>query len=527
MAFARYDSTAVRDEPGASIALAIAPARTENGRALLMHSLDRRFRAAGRPYEAHIRSQEGWQVSGYAMLGTPVMRSGIAPSHAWAHTESASDTRDAWVLAFDHPTDTLAYRHGSDWRRAEVFTDTIAVNTTSGVVRRPYRFLRTEYGPVVTRLEDGRAVAVQIARMREGGALQQWYAMNRANSLDGFRAALAHTALVGLNTMYADSSGRIYYVHGNAVPRRAAGVDPSALLDGSSATSAWDGYHRLEELPELLDPASGWIQSAAGTPFLATASGYNLERARYPSYMAPDGDTPRALQARRLLATEQDWTIEELETAAFDTHVPIADAAIRRLVDEYEQRGAVDPWGVLPLDHAVHQLREWDRTGAVESTAMTLFTTWQERLRSRSSGQQEEWPLTNALAWALERLERRWDRQDVAWGRVNRLTFPGTPQDGDSTGVALPGGPAWSGSLFGAAPITAGYGGERTLVSGISWSSVMEPGARARSWSFVVTGQSGDPASPHSSDQVRLLTERRMKPAADSAGWLPLRPPPQ
>lgn len=518
---ARYDTMSPGLTAGgsnASIALAIAPAATRNGHALLLHSVDRSFTGPGRLYEAHLRSEEGWRVSGYATLGTPVIRAGHTSSHAWAHTESASDTRDAWLLRFDHPTDSLAWRWNGEWRQAELFTDTIAVNTTTGVVRRQYTFLRTEYGPVVARVDGSTAVAVQIARMQEGGALQQWYAMNRATSLEEFRGALAHTALVGLNTLYADAAGSIYYVHGSAVPRRHEGVDPSNALDGSSAASAWDGYHRLEELPELIDPASGWIQSVGGTPFLATAAGYNLDRDRYRPYLAPEGDAPRALRARGILSGRDAWTMEELEAVAFDVEVPTAETALRRLVDEYEQRGAVDPWGVLPLDDVMHRLREWDRQGRIDSPEMTWFVTWQERLRSATAGQNREWPLTDALLWALERIERRWDGTDVAWGTLNRLARPGAPGP-DSAAVSLPGGPAWTGSLFGAAPGAPGYGDLRTLASGIAWSSVVELGPQAHSRSVVTFGQSGRPDSPHFFDQARLLAEGSMKPAADSTAW--------
>lgn len=520
-AIASFDTALANTAQGgerASLAFALAPSRTAGGRPLLLHSLHQSYSAPVRPYEAHLQSDEGWQVSGYTMLGTPVIRAGHTRSHAWAHTGSGSDTHDAWLLRFDNPEDPLAWRWNGEWRRAELFTDTIPVNTTSGVEGRPYTFLRTEYGPVVARLDDGTAVAVQIARMQEGGSLQQWYAMNRATSLEEFRGALAHTALVALNTLYADTAGSIYYVHGNAVPRRANGIDPSRPLDGASAASAWDGYHRLEELPELLDPASGWIQSAGGTPFLATASGYNLSRDSYPPYMAPEGDTPRAQRARSILAGRDDWTLEDMEAVAFDVEVPTAQTAIRRLIDEYEQRGAVDPWGVLPLDDVIHRLREWDHHASVDSPEMTWFVTWQERLRSPTAGGNREWPLTDALVWALERIERQWETTDVPWGRINRLERPGARETGDSAGVALPGGPAWTGSLFGSAPETPGYGGRRTAAAGVAWSSVVDLGPQVRSRSVVVYGQSGRPASPHFFDQARLLAQGRMKLAVDSAG---------
>lgn len=515
VAVASYDTAAPGearpDTARASIAWAIAPARADSGHALLLHSLDRPFGGAGQPYEAHLQSDEGWRMSGYADLGTPVLRTGHTGHHAWAHTESASDTRDAWLLRFDHPSDPLAYRWDGGWRTAEPFTDTISVNTTQGVVRRPYTFLRTPLGPVVARHGDNAAVAVRIARMEEGGALQQWHAMARARSLDEFRAALALTALVGVNTMYADTAGNILYAHGSAVPRRAAGIDPARVLDGSDTTTVWGGYHALSELPEVLNPGSGWLESAGGTP-LHTDAG-SIDAARYPAYITGGADNARARRARELLRVEQGWTREELETVAFDVRATAAAPLLRRLVDEYEQRGALDPVGVLPLDEAVQRLRAWDSRASVESTEMTLFVTWYERLQSPFASIGAGWPLTRALGWALERLEQEWGTTEVPWGTLNRHVRPGAAA-ADSAGVALPGGAAWTGSLFGAAPVTGASGSARRLATGIAWSSVVELAPQPVGHTVVAYGQSGDPASRHFFDQARLMAQGRMKPAA-------------
>jgi acyl-homoserine-lactone acylase len=75
--------------------------------------------------------------------------------------------------------------------------------------------------------------------MEEGGSLQQWYAMNRAPDLDEFRAALAERAFPISNTMYADRAGNIYYVHGNAVPRRDPAFDWTRPVDGNTAATEW------------------------------------------------------------------------------------------------------------------------------------------------------------------------------------------------------------------------------------------------------------------------------------------------
>ena len=493
---------------------AVAPQRTASGHALLFQNPHVGFFGAGQRYEVRLQSDEGWNVTGFAILATPIPRAGHNEHLAWVHTNSASDTRDAWIVRFDHPTDSLAYRHGDGWRRAQPFTATIHVNTQDGVERRSFTFLRTHHGPVVARRDDGSFVAVRIARFEEGGALQQWYAMNRAASLDEFRRALAATAIAGSNTMYADTAGNIYYLHGNAVPRRADGVDPSAMLDGSDPRTDWTGYHALDELPQLLNPRSGWLQNTNSTPFLASGADDNLDPDDYRPYLAPEADNARARSSRRLLEADSSWTFEEMQRAAFDTHVMEADPWIARLIDEYERRGASDPVGTLALDDAVDLLRAWDRVSTIESTAMTLFVTWMERVR-RPGGEAGTWPLTSALAWSLDRLRHDWQTTEVPWGDVNRLqrvhTSGTRPFDDNAPSLPIAGAPGWTGVIFNFTARPGPDGRRRYGRSGHSWVSVVELAPTVRSRSIVTFGQSADPASPHYFDQAELYARGEMK----------------
>lgn len=492
----------------------VGPARAANEHALLAQSAHLPFFGGEQPWEAHLQSAEGWQVAGLVKLGTPIPRAGHNEHLAWGHTRSASDVADVYLLTFDHPSDPLAYRWNGGWRQAEPFTVTIPVNTTAGVEQRAFRFLRTHHGPLVARHGDRGFLALRIARLEDGGSLQQWYAMSRAATLEEFRAALAQTSLPGLNTMYADTAGNIYYVHGNAVPRRTDGVDPSGVLDGSDPAGEWSGYHALSELPALLNPGSGWIRSAGSDPFLATASGYNLDRQNYPAYMAPDDDNARAHGTHAVLTAQQSWSFEEWAQTPFDVGVSVARSWIGRLIDEYERRGAVDPTGVLPLDEPVSMLRAWEAHATVDSPEMTIFAFWLERMR-RPGGTEGTWPLTTALEWTVARLDREWQRTEVAWGEINRLQRIHTSGEAAfaDTGASLPvgGAPEWTGTPFQVGTRPGAEWLRRYAIEGSGWIQVVELAPQVRARTIVPFGQSADPASPHHFDQAALYSTGRLK----------------
>jgi acyl-homoserine-lactone acylase len=494
---------------------AIAPARTAGGNALLFQNPHVRFFGDGQRYEMQVHSDAGWHVRGFAVLGTPVPRSGHTAHFAWSHTNTAADHSDVYEVIFDHPTDPLAYRYDDDWRRATEWQHTLRVNGAEGVVSRVYTFRRTHHGPIVA-MTDGRALAVRVGRMEEGGSIQQWYEMGRATNLAEFRAALNRRAFPVSSTMYADVEGNIYYLHGNAVPRRRGAFDWSRPVDGSTSATEWQGWHELNELPELLNPSSGWLQNTNATPFLASGDGDNLDAGRYPGYVAPEPDNGRARSSRRLLEAESSWTLDALQAAAFDTHVEAFDEnALRLLIHQWEQVGGTHYARAMRIDEAVDLLRSWDGMASVESVETTLFILWQERLRSGAfTGSYAEFEAMEAV---VAHLQQHFGRTLVPWGEVNRLqrvhTSGREPFRADAPSLPVSGVPGWAGAIF-TFVAEPGPDGRRYGVSGHTWVSVVElaPGA-VRSRSVVQFGQSADPASQHWFDQAPLYAAGGMKQA--------------
>jgi acyl-homoserine lactone acylase PvdQ len=340
--------------------------------------------------------------------------------------------------------------------------------------------------------------------------------MGKARTLDEFRTALARTALSGRNTMYADRDGHIMYVHGNAVQRRSAGVDMTRPLDGGDPATAWQGYHDLADLPLVIDPPSGWIQSAGASPFAATAEGENPDASNHPPYMAPEPDNARARNARRILAGEGAWTLDGFAAAAFDTRLADTDADVRAIIDEWERLGAYEPDRATKLDVAIDELRAWDGVSTVESSATTLFVLWKDRMRI-GAAPDDRWARLAALEAVIARLQSDWGRDTVAWGEMNRLQRP-RPGGGDSfddaaPSLPIPGAPAWSGSIFAFDTRPAPSGRIRYGVSGATWVSVVDFAPDPRARAVVPTGQSGVAGSPHAFDQAPLYARGRLRDA--------------
>ena len=523
------ERTIAIDPDAGSNMWAIGPAKSATGNPMLLINPHVGFFGGGQRYEAHLHSEEGLDVYGFAILGTPYIRSGFTANLGWSHTNNYADTVDGYLETFDRAGAPLDYRYGAGYRTATEWEDSIQVKTAAGLETRRYRFRRTHHGPLIGEL-NGRPVAARVARLSEGGELAQRVAMNRARNFSEFRAALARVALTGSNTLYADRTGKIYYVHGNAMPRRPLGPDWSKPVDGSQTGTEWQGYHRLDELPNRLNPPAGYLQNCNSTPFLMTGGRGNPDRRRYPDYMVPEEDTARARSSRRILEGRRKFTFEEWTTAATDTTVEEAARGIEELAAEWELLKREDEARAEQIKPVLLELKAWDRVARIDSAPTTLFLLWFERVRNGegsdlgitlrgdspgAAGPGEKFRRLEALEAVVAALQRDFGDWRLPWGAINRLqrvfTSGEAPFSDREPSYPVAGGPGAAGMVF--TYNTRPEKGQlrRYGISGNSFIAVVEFGRKLQARSTLVFGQSADPLSPHYVDQAELYAAGRFK----------------
>jgi acyl-homoserine-lactone acylase len=498
--------------PRGSNQWALAPSRTVDGSTMLLINPHQSFVGVQRYAEIHLDSREGLRFSGLTVFGFLLPYMGNNERLGWAYTDNYADHSDLYGLRFDDASAPLRYRYGNTYRTAVARTDSIRVNTGSGMQTRVFRFWDTHYGPLVGVADDGRPLAVKLARMVEGGWYDQWDAMIRARTLESWKAAVATLRVPYMNTMYADADGNIGYIYNSAVPRRLPSVNPSGIVDGSDPRTEWQGFHTLDELPQVWNPPTGWLLNTNSTPFTAT-TGMSMRREDFPAYMVgSETDNTRAASSRRVLNGMTSVTFDRFAREVWDTRLSEADRSIPALLSEWEgMRPSPERQALAPV---VARLRDWDRVADTASVETTWFVLAFERRRLNSQRAQ---PHVSALAEALRLLEERWGTTEVPWGRINRhqRPLPGMPVVLDTARRSLPvaGAHGELGSIFTFASGPVGEASPRLGRGGNSFVKVIAFGPRLQAASILNYGQSGDPASRHYFDQAELYARGQFKPA--------------
>jgi len=486
---------------------AVRGAKSASGNPLLFINPHVGFFGGGQRYEAHLISRQGLNVSGFAILGTPYIRTGFTAKHGWSHTNNNVIVRAVYKEA------ALAgglYRHGSEQRKFTEWGDEIKVRFPDGMRTYKLRLRRTHHGPVFA-VKDGSPITVWVAKQGKRGLWEQRLGMAKAKSLRDFQTALEMRAIVGSNTLYADRKGNIFYIHGNAIPKRDPRFDWATLLDGSDPATDPQGYHELRELPQATNPASNFLQNCNSTPFLMAGADSSPRAAGFPSYVAPEPDNLRSEVSRQILTERQKFTYEEWTKAATDPRVLAADKWLPELFETAAKQTLDER-----LRDAVDALRKWDRKSAINSVPMTLFFAW-------SLQRQPQRDPVEALRLAMASLEKDHGTWRVAWGEVNRLQRVHTsgteePFSDAKPSVPVVGARGTLGTVF-AFTATQPAGQKRMYgTSGNTYVAVLEFGKKLRSQSIVTLGQSANPESPHFFDQGPIYARGQFKPAWYSKG---------
>ena len=492
----------MNEEPTGSNGIAIAPANTSAGNALLLINPHTSFFFRE---ELHMVSKQGLDAYGAVTWGQFFVYQGFNENAGWMHTSSGVDNIDEFLETVVERDGTLYYRYGDEERPVTVRQVTVPYKTDTGMAEREFTVYRTHHGPIVREVDGA---WVSVALMEEPmNALIQSYMRTKAQNYDEYIEVMRTHTNSSNNTVFADSEGNIAYLHSNFIPVRDTRFNYLQPVDGSDPATDWQGVHTIEETPNSVNPSVGWLQNTNNWPFSA-AGPDSPRREEFPVYVQRSGENARGLHAMRVLEGKTDFTLQSLIDAAFDSYLTGFEELIPALVRAYDQTDASNPLKAELTDQ-VNILRDWDLRWSVESIATSLAIFFGEETR-RLDATERELPQQQlqALSVASARLEADFGSWRTPWGDINRFQrLTGDivqPFDdaGPSTPVGFPSGRWGSLASFGARayPQTKKWYG----TSGNSFVAVVEFGDQVRARAVTAGGLDSDPSSPHFNDQAEL-----------------------
>ncbi|NUM48865.1 MAG: acylase [Anaerolineales bacterium] len=506
--FLQVPTNALPNEIIGSNVFAAGPALTADGNTFLAVNSHQPWEGPVAWYEAHVHSEEGWDMSGGLFPGAPVIILGHNRDLGWGFTVNHPDLVDVYVLDIN-PDNPNQYKFDGEWRDLEVRESPLDVKLIGNLIWPvKQEFLWSVYGPVV-RQPHG-TYAIRYAGTGRVDIFQQLYRMNKATNFDEWHDALADGGLPMFNVGYADKEGNVYYVYNGALPIRPEGWDWSLYLPGDTSANLWTDTLPFNDLPQVFNPPSGFVFNANSTPFQTTTGAGNPDPTAFaPSFGIETEMTNRALRGLELFGSAQNLTLDQFIQVKWDMQYSLqSDVARYR-----DQLLTADVGDDSNARAGIEVLRAWDLSTAPDRAGASLMVLTLAYLDqnypslSVSGFVGTEVPeeiLVQSYQQAVETLVTHFGQVNVPWQVVNRLVR------GD-TNLGLGGGPDIIHAVYGELRDNGtfrGVAGDGVIVI-VAW----DPAGNITAYSLHQYGSAtDDPTSPHYADQAPLFVTRQLRP---------------
>jgi len=479
--------------------VAVAPSRSADGYTRIAINSHQPWTGPVAWYEAHLHSEEGWNMNGGLFPGSPVIFVGHNENIGWSHTVNSPDLIDVYELEI-HPEDKNRYYIHGSWEELEVREARITVKLWG-----PFKWtikretLWSVQGPVI-RNPHG-TYAVRFSGYGEIRQVEQWFRMNKSRNLEDFGEAMSMLALPMFNTIYADKNGNLYYVYNALLPIRGSGnYDWKGIVPGNTAYTMWREYFPFDELPQVVNPESGFLQNCNSTPFLATNGNDNPDKSFYPQNLGIElFQTNRALRVHETFGSDKSITQEEFYQYKFDTKYSRQSVMAVNLKKFLTEASSKDP----DINKALELLRNWDLDTDSSSTATHLAIRAIRPQFNPAKYEYDAEKIMDRLKKAVSWLNENFGRLDVKWGDIQRL------QRG-KTDLSLSGGPDILRAVYSKEKDDkyVGIAGD-CFYEIVEWDSDGNVSAKSIHQFGTATQ---DTSSIHYDDQAQLFARHQMKP---------------
>ena len=490
-----------------SNAFAIGPGRTSDGQTYLDVNSHQPYTGPVAWYEAHLHSEEGWDMVGGTFPASPLIIHGHNRDLGWALTVNHPDLVDVYRLTVN-PDNPDQYLFDGEWLDLEIRQAALTVKLVGNLkITVKQEALWSVYGPAIRNKEQ--VFALRYTNMGAAGIWEQLYQMNKATNFKEWQDAMRLGQLPMFNAAYADKEGNIYYLYNGVIPLRAEGYDWLGYLPGDTSATLWTETLPFDDLPQVLNPPSGFVQNANGTPFQTTLGEGNPAPANYaPSLNIDTEISSRSLRMLDLFGNDESITPEEFVQYKFDMYYA-ENSFVAQMVQMLSEMDMPDE----ATQRAQEVIANWDLGTNPENTGAPLMVYTLNTLAEKypgalhldrlGQGNVDETMLREAFTEATNILVENFGRVDIPWGDVNRL------MRGD---VDLPigGGPDILHATYGALQ----EDGRLKITDGDSYVLLViwDKNGAVHSMSVHQFGSATlHEASPHYADQAPLLASRQLK----------------
>ena len=497
----------IQSEEHGSNAAAIAPHKTTTGETFLLINSHQPLEGLFSWYEAHLCSEEGWNILGATFPGGVTIFHGTNPHLGWAHTVNHPDFNDVYRLEM-HPDRKFTYKYDDEWLALEPYPYKVRIRLLGflpfGIKQKYYR---SKYG-ITFKTKNG-FFALRTTANQNIKAAEQWYQMNKASNYAEFREALEMQGINSTNIIYADKEGNIYYISNGLFPKRNPNFDWKEVLQGNTSATLWKkDFYPIDSLAQVENPPSGYVFNCNHTPFLSSGPGDNLDTTTIPitmGYQRPNELTNRGVRFDDLISKYKLLSYEDFKSIKYDQ----AYAQPMPAAPKLEPIFTLNPQKYPKISESIALLNQWDRVADIDSEGASIivlvFYFLNEQVENpdsfRKGNEINEEVLVETLAKVQKYLKKHFGRINVPLGELQRHSR-------GNINIPMGGAPDVLAAIY-SKQLSNGH--LRPVVGESYIQMVRFSDEDVRIESINAYGSSNKKESPHYTDQMEMFTHQQLK----------------
>jgi len=274
-------------------------------------------------YEAHLNSDEGWNILGGLFPGSPFPMIGTNEHLGWTHTYNYPDLTDLYELKIN-PKNKNQYWLDGKWVSFENASVKLKMKTKLGLKLGVKRKLQwSVFGPVIKNKKG--TYAFYSNAFENISSIDQWYKMGKASNWKEFESALKMMSVPRFNLMYADRDDSIFYMSIGRVPERSINSERiNGVMKGERTEILQKGYLSYESLPKLLNPKHGYLFNTNNSPFNSAHKDDNLKAEVFEDFQFgfKESENNRSQRFMDLKANKESLSMNDFFDIKYDIQYP-------------------------------------------------------------------------------------------------------------------------------------------------------------------------------------------------------------
>ena len=499
-----------RNELGSNL-FSFSTKKTNNGETYMAVNTHQPLDGPTSWYEVHLESKEGTSIIGATFAGAPCILTGSNKNLAWTHTVNRPDKTDIFQLEMVKKS-KRKYYFDNQVLKLKKYRGKAFINILGIPIRVSRKYYSSVYGPTLKNKTG--FFSVRTGSLFKVRALEQWWKMNKATSFDEFYSILEMNEIPGYNIGYADKDDNIFYISNGLIPIRNDKFKWTGVLPGNTSETLWTDYYKTHELPQVINPKSGYIYNANHSPFLSTSIDENPNPQDFASNMGFETfNNNRSTRIFELVESHKSIDYETFKKIKYDNKFPTPFNYNFMDVNNIME---MQPDNYPEVADLIKQIQNWDRSTDASSTGAGAFAMFYYTLadkyfyKSYYDRNFSKSLIADCLVEVKKRMKKYFDSTTIKLGDFQKLVRG----DKEMPIFGMP-------DVITAMNASKYKDGKVQVTHGESYIQLVKFSSKGTEIESIISyGSSDNKESPHYNDQMEKYSKFQTKKMSFDRDWV-------